>query len=327
MRRAHVLFTLIVAAAMALAACGAPAATSAPTQAAATSGPATQAQATMAPATAAGEKVLLDEVRERGILIVSTDPNYAPQSVLKQGGTRTAGTQCASDQMTGGELEGFDIDVALELGKRLGVETCFVTPSWDTITAGNWGDRWDISVGSMTITPERQQVLFFTTPYYYTPAQFAAAEDAGYSSLDDLSGEAVCVGTATTYESYLNGELKTGPGVRIITEPPANVEVVPLETDQECAQSIAAGRPEFKAYLTSATVVEQNIKDGVPVEKLGDPVYLEELAVAIDKQHTLKPETLVEELDKAVKAMHDDGTLTELSNKWFEIDLTTAPAD
>jgi polar amino acid transport system substrate-binding protein len=277
--------------------------------------------ATVAP-TQPAETGLLGEVMKRGYILVSTDPNYAPQSVLKQGGQRTAGTKCPSDALTAGELEGFDIDVAVELGKRLGVETCFATPSWDTITAGNWGGRWDISVGSMTITPERQQALHFTSPYYFTPAQFAAAQDAGISSLADLNGKAICVGTATTYETFLNGQLQTSPGVQVSGQPPSDVTVVPLDTDQECAQAIAAGRQDFGAYLTSATVVEQNIKDGVPVVKVGDPVFLEELAVAVDKSHQLDPTSLVQRLDEAVQAMHSDGTLSQFSQKWFGIDLT-----
>ncbi len=270
---------------------------------------------------------LLAQVKQRGTLVVSTDANYAPQSVLKSDGARTAGTKCASDQLTAGELEGFDIDVALELGRRLGVETCFATPSWDIITAGNWSDQWDISVGSMTITPGRQEVLHFTTPYYYTPAQFAAAAGAGITSLEGLNGQAVCVGTATTYESWLNGDLEALglPDSSIYAQAPTGVKIVPLETDQECAQAIAAGRTDFVAYLTSNTVVEQNIADGVPVVKVGSPVYSEDLAVAIDKAHSLDAMPLVTELDKAVQAMHTDGTLTRLSTQWFGLDLTQAP--
>jgi polar amino acid transport system substrate-binding protein len=269
----------------------------------------------------------LAKIKQRGYITVSTDPNYAPQSVLKQGGTRTAGTKCPSDQFTGGELEGFDIDTALELGKRLGVETCFATPEWDSITAGNWGDRWDISVGSMTITTARQKVLDFTTPYYYTPAQMAAAKDAGITSLDQLAGKAVCAGTSTTYEAWLNNDKAALglPDESIYAQPPANITVVPLATDQECAQAIASGRKDFVAYLTSATVVDQGIAQGVPVVKVGSPVYSEDLAVAIDKAHTLPVATLVSALDDAVKAMHADGTLTKLSNQWFGVDLTQAP--
>jgi polar amino acid transport system substrate-binding protein len=272
----------------------------------------------------AAPKDWLGKVTQRGTLVVSTDPNYAPQSVLKAGGSRTANSKCASDQTTSGEMEGFDVDVALELGKRLGVETCFVTPSWDAITAGNWADRWDISVGSMTITTARQKVLNFTTPYYYTPAQFAAKKDAGINSLADLSGKAVCVGTSTTYESWLNGDM-AGLGLppeNVYAQPPKNVTVVPLASDQDCAQSIAAGRTDFVAYLTSATVVDQNISQGVPVVKVGSPVYSENLAVAIDKAHTLDVASFDAKLDDAVKAMHSDGTLTKLSMQWFKADLT-----
>lgn len=270
---------------------------------------------------------LLDQIQQRGTIIVSTDPNYAPQSVLKQDGKRTEGTKCASDQLTAGELEGFDIDTAVELGKRLGVETCFVTPSWDTITAGSWGNQWDISVGSMTITTARQQALHFTTPYYYTPAQFAAAQDAGISTPADLNGKAICVGTATTYESWLNGDLQgLGlPETSLYAQAPTGITVVPLETDQECAQAIAAGRTDFVAYLTSDTVVNENIAAGVPVVKIGSPVFSEDLAVAIDKSHSLDPTSLVSRLDEAVKAMHADGTLSGFSMTWFGVDLTQAP--
>jgi polar amino acid transport system substrate-binding protein len=275
---------------------------------------------------AAPPKDYLEKVKQRGTLIVSTDPNYAPQSALKQGGKRNATTKCATDQTTSGELEGFDIDVALELGKRLGVETCFVTPDWATITAGNWGDRWDISVGSMTITIPRQKALYFTSPYYYTPAQMAVAKDAGINSLADLAGKAVCAGKSTTYESWLNNDM-TGLGLppeNVFAQPPAKITVVPLDTDQACAQAIASGRKDFVAYLTAATVVDQNIAQGVPVVKLGSPVYSENLAVAVDKQHTLDATTLVSALDTAVKAMHSDGTLTQLSMKWYKADLTQA---
>jgi polar amino acid transport system substrate-binding protein len=283
--------------------------------------------ATPTPATPTAVPDLLGNIMARGYLLVSTDANYAPQSVLKSDGARTEGTKCPSDALTAGELEGFDIDVAVELGRRLGVETCFTTPSWDTITAGNWGDRWDISVGSMTITTARQQILNFTSPYYYTPAQFAAAQDAGIASLADLSGKAVCVGTATTYDAWLNGDM-AGLGLpesSIYAQPPSGVTVVPLETDQECAQAIAAGRTDFVAYLTSATVVDQNIAAGVPVVKVGDPVYSEDLSVAIDKSHSLDPASLVSKLDEFVDAMHADGTLTRFSQQWFGADLTQAP--
>ena len=113
---------------------------------------------------------LLSTIKARGTLVISTDPAYPPQSALKENPQRTAGSKCTSDQKTLGELEGFDIDVATAVAKGIGVEACFVTPDWTLITAGNWAGRWDISVGSMTITPERAKALYFAQPYYTTPA-------------------------------------------------------------------------------------------------------------------------------------------------------------
>jgi len=109
----------------------------------------------------------LAEVCEAGVIVVSTDPAYPPQSFLNE---------------ETGDYEGFDIDVATEIATRLGVEVEFTDPTFDAVVAGNWGGRWDMSVGSVTVTTERMEVLDFTQAYYYTPAQVAvydasAAED------------------------------------------------------------------------------------------------------------------------------------------------------
>ncbi len=104
-----------------------------------------------------GADDVLNEILTAGVIKVSTDANYAPQSFLNDKG----------------ELEGFDISVAKEVAKRLGVKVKFITPDWDLITAGKWGKRWDLSIGSMTPTVERMNALHFTLPYYSTAAQFA----------------------------------------------------------------------------------------------------------------------------------------------------------
>ena len=95
---------------------------------------------------------LLDDIKNRGYLLVSTDPNYEPQSFLNTDGERPEDTVCPTDALTTAEMQGFDVDVAIAVGEALGVETCFATPNWDIITAGNWADKWDVSIGSMTIT-------------------------------------------------------------------------------------------------------------------------------------------------------------------------------
>lgn len=269
---------------------------------------------------------LLDAIKERGYILVSTDPNYEPQSFLNTAGSRPSDTKCPSDALTTAEMQGFDVDVAKAIGESLGVETCFATPSWDAITAGNWADKWDVSVGSMTITTARQQILDFSVPYYYTPAVIAVRADAGITDLAGLEGQALCAGAATTYEQWLNHDMAgLGlPEASIYAEAP-NVTVVPLETDQECAQAIASGREDFVGYVTSSTVVDANIAAGFPVVKLGSPVYSEDLAAAFDKSSTLPTDTLRAEVDKLFNAMHADGRLSALSNQWFDMDLTQSP--
>jgi polar amino acid transport system substrate-binding protein len=269
---------------------------------------------------------LLDAIKERGYVMISTDPNYEPQSFLNTDGKRPSDTKCPSDALTTAEMQGFDVDVAKAVGEGLGVETCFATPDWDIITAGSWADKWDVSVGSMTITTARQQILNFSVPYYYTPAMIAVRADAGISSMADLEGQALCVGTSTTYEFWLNGD-KEGLGLpdsSIYAQPPS-VTVVPLPTDQECAQAIAAGREDFVGYVTSDTVVNANIAAGFPVVKLGSAVYSEDLAAAFDKSSSLPTDSLREEVNKIFNAMHSDGRLSALSIKWLGEDLTKVP--
>ena len=269
---------------------------------------------------------LLDDIKDRGYIMVSTDPNYEPQSFLNTEGKRPADSKCPSDALTTAEMQGFDVDVAKAVGEGLGVETCFATPDWDIITAGSWSDKWDVSIGSMTVTTARQQILDFSVPYYYTPAMIAVRADAGITSLADLDGQALCAGTSTTYEFWLDHDMEgLGlPASSIYAEAP-NVTVVPLPTDQECAQAIAAGREDFVGYVTSVTVVNANIAAGFPVVKLGSAVYSEDLAAAFDKTSTLPTDTLRAEVDKIFNAMHSDGRLSALSIQWLGEDLTKVP--
>jgi polar amino acid transport system substrate-binding protein len=270
---------------------------------------------------------LLSAIKARGYILVSTDPNYEPQSFLNTNGKRPADTKCPSDALTTAEMQGFDVDVAHKIGDALGVETCFATPSWDLITAGNWADKWDISVGSMTITVDRQKILNFSVPYYYTPAVVAVRNDSGFKSLADLAGKKLCAGTSTTYESWINNDMAALglPESSVYAKPPAGVQAVTVETDQECAQALAAGRKDFDGYVTSGTVVDANIAAGMPVIKLGNPVYSEDLAAAVDKSASKSTDALLAEVNKTITAMHADGTLTNLSNTWFKSDLTQAP--
>ena len=250
---------------------------------------------------------LLDQVMDAGKLLVSTDPNYAPQSFLDDAG----------------ELDGFDVETAEEVAKRLGVEIEFVTPDWDIITAGGWAGRWDVSIGSMTPTDERSEVLWFTGAYYYTPAVFAIHKDnSDIKSVEDLSDKVVGLGTATTYESWLNGELSILGG-EIMYDPPAGVGVKPYTTDSEAVQDLALGDGvRLDAVMSAQPTIQEAMNSGVPLKYLGTPAFYEPLVFALDKSRGTS-DKMVAKLDEILDEMHSDGTLTEMSLKWYGIDITT----
>ena len=260
---------------------------------------------TAAPAQTTGD--LLDQVTKAGKLLVSTDPNYAPQSFLNDKG----------------ELDGFDVAVAKEVAKRMGVEVEFVTPDWDMITGGNWGSRWDLSIGSMTPTEDRAQVLWFTDPYYYTPASFAVHKDnTSIKSPADLTGKSVGLGTATTYEAYLAGSLKIMGG-EIMYDPPAGLNVKPYTTDAEAIQDLALGDgTRLDAVMSAQPTIQSAIASGQPLKYIGTPAFYEPLAFALDKSRGPSDQMLAK-LNETIKAMHEDGTLTALSEQFYGIDLTT----
>jgi polar amino acid transport system substrate-binding protein len=295
MKKMYVLASMLVVAALALSACGA--------------------------ATPAAPANLLDDIKQRGYIVVGTDPNYMPQSGLNTAGTRPADTKCPTELYTPAEMQGFDVEVAAEVGKRLSVETCFATPDWDSVAAGGWAGRWDISVGSMTIKPPRPDIFHFSTPYYAPTGVVGVPADSTLTSVDDLAGKAVCVATATTYLDWVNGALDLSPA-DIYAQPPAGLTIVELPTDQECPQALEAGREDFVAYVTSKTVVDSNVAAGMAVKQLGGDLFREKDAIAIDKAAPLDPTSLATAVDNAVKEMHADGALSALSVKWFGTDLT-----
>ena len=261
--------------------------------------PASQAAESAAPI-AGG---LLEQVLNEGTITMSTDPEYPPQSSLKADGT----------------YEGFDIDVGTEIAERLGVEIEFETPTWDALTAGNWNGRWDFSVGSMTITTDREKVIAFTEPYYYTPAQMAVQADSTITSVEELAGKKVCVGSSTTYQQWIEGTLDFG--TKTPDAAPEGIEVVALPTDRNCAESWQSGRSDFEGWLSSSTTVQGAIDEGLPVKAVGDPVFAEPLAVAFDRSGP-DPSDMVTRVNAILEEMRSDGTLKSLSEKWFSTDLT-----
>jgi len=269
---------------------------------------------------------LLADILARGVLRISTDPAYPPQSELVEDATIPADTKCTGEEHVAAEFTGFDIDVAVEIAKRLSVEPCFVTPDWTLITGGNWSGRWDISVGSMTITPERMQALYFSLPYYTTPAAFYVhGDNTSITTLEDLSGKRIGVCSGCTYESYLDGSLEI-PG-ETITFTVTDAEVTGYDTDTSALQDLALGDGvRLDGAMTALPTGQGFIDSGQPIKQLGEPAYFEYLAAAFDRNSSFDSTALRAKVTEIIAGMHSDGTLKALSEQYYGTDLATPGA-
>ncbi|MBB3066737.1 ABC transporter substrate-binding protein [Limibacillus halophilus] len=247
----------------------------------------------------------LDRVMAEKQLVMSSDPAYPPQSFLNDNN----------------EMDGFDVDVGREIAKRLGVELKIITPSWEVITAGNWQGRWDMSVGSMTPTTQRAEVLDFPAIYYYVPAAFAVHKDSSAQSLADLNGKTIGVCGGCTYEAYLNKNLVIDAvGTPEFTYDVDAGEIRSYETDTNAFDDLRLGDgTRLDAVMSALPTIMEAIKNNYPLRVVGEPGFYEPLAVATDKGD----DEFNAKIAEAVQAMHDDGTLAALSEKWYGVDYTT----
>ncbi len=256
----------------------------------------------------------LSVICKNGTIRIATDPKYKPASWY--------------DVKTG-SWNGFDVDVANEIAKRLGVSTDIQAHNWDVITAGSWNDRWDLSVGSMTDTVAREKLFDFTPAYYYTPAGVAVAQ-ANTSINDvstDLNGKKICVGVSTTYQDYLKKTLVLGAGAPKFSFVVDNPQILTFTTDTDALDKLALGDGvACDAAISAVPIIQAYIDDGGPIKLVGDPLYFEPLSIALDKNSPVDQATLLAAVSSIVKDMHDDGTLSALSQKWWKTDLTTSNA-
>ena len=250
----------------------------------------------------AGE--VLDRVLAAKNLKVATDASWAPQSFMNDKN----------------EMDGFDVDIAKEIGKHLGVSVEFVTPGWDIITAGNWQGRWDMHVGSMTPTKKRAEIFDFPAVYYYTPAAVAVHKDSKAEKLADLNGKVIGATATSTFDAYANHDLTLdAAGAPSFTYEFKAGEVKSYANSTTAFDDLRLGDgARLDAVVSSLPSILDAEKAGYPIKQLGKPVFFEPLAVAIE--HGDKE--LGEKIAEAVEAMKADGTLSKLSVKWYGVDYT-----
>ena len=232
---------------------------------------------------------LAKTIVERGSIVVANDANYPPQSSI--------------DPRTG-RLHGFDVDVAKRVGRILGLKVVFKNPAWEYVPKGLRRGLYDVSIGSMEITPAREAILSFTAPYYYSAAQVIVKKGGPQiSSVSSLYGKRVGVGRDTTYKAFL----EMYPQVLLRT----------FVTDADAFPALGSGKVEF--VLTNWATGRQAIRSGQPFTFSGNALFHDRLAFALRQG---QPD-LWELLDYTVRRMHRSGALRDMSMKWYHYNWAT----
>lgn len=265
----------------------------------------------------------LAQIEARGTLVEYFEDDYPPQSISVKGATRPANTKCADNQLTAAEVTGYDNEVPKLIAKKLGVEPCFVAPTWTEVTAGNWGDRLDIAYGSGSINADRMERLYMTQPYYAVPNMYFVPKGSPYRKPADLDGKEIGACADCSHELYLNGELEI-PTVDVKLDV-KNPKVVTFETEEPGLAAAAKGK--IDAFLAADPVGRARIKEGEPLREIPDVAFTYYPSGFVDKGSGLEAKAFVERVNGIVQGFQADGTLKRLSMKWFGKDYASEAAN
>ncbi len=216
------------------------------------------------------------------------------------------------------ELAGFDVDVARAFAARLGVTLNLATPGWETIVSGHWQGRWDICICSMSPTEERAKVLSFPARYYSSPAVLTVHKNEQHiTSIADISGKRIGVGTGSSYENYLNKALVI-PGAAPIAYPFHDVIVIPGDETVNFRNLALGPGVRLDAIVSDLATARATIDATHALKIVGPVLYAEPNVVATEKGDPEWDNTVI----RTFNELRADGTLSRISQKWFGQDIT-----
>ena len=248
----------------------------------------------------------LERVKSKGVLKVATSPNWPPQSFMNDNN----------------EMDGFDVDVAKEVAKRLGVKVKFVTPDWSIITSGRWNGRWDLSVGSMTPTKKRAEVLDFPTIYHYSTNSFVVHKDSKAMKMSDLEGKKIGVAAGSTGDLYMKRNLVidavNAPEVKYAFN---TDDIKPYTMIAPALDDLRLGDGvRLDAIIDNRNAMIKAVENGYPFRVLDGVAFAEPLALATDKGDA----EFNQKLEEIIRAMRSEGVMKTFSLKWYGVDNTKA---
>ncbi|WP_092332597.1 amino acid ABC transporter substrate-binding protein [Desulfosporosinus hippei] len=232
-----------------------------------------------------------NKIKEKGEFVIGLDDNYPP----------------AGFRDKAGELVGFDIDLAKEAAKRLGVKAVFKPVQWDGVLLNLKSGEIDLIWNALGITPERQKEIGFTDSYMADRNIIVVKAGSPIKSKADLAGKTVGLQLGSTAEpavtkDEISSKLK---------------EIRKFESPTVALMDLDAGR--IDAVVTN----EMNARYLVTTEKTADKYYIlteqegdfgkEPFGVGV----RLEDKTFLTELNRVLNEMKADGTAAKISNEWF----------
>lgn len=208
------------------------------------------------------------------------------------------------------ESKGFEVDVWNEIGKRAGYEIEFQTAKFSGLMGMLDAGKVDTVAHQMSTTPERKEKYDFSETYAYSKYKFIIPKDSNITKVEELKGKKVGCVLGGNGEKTIK-ELNEKENLELEIVP---FDGVPMEKDIEAGRIDAGWLSEVKAKTT----IEQG-KLNLKVADINTGVY-EINQYPFRKEEASKE--IIENVNKAIKEMHEDGKFTELSNKWFGLDTT-----
>ncbi|PSU47210.1 amino acid ABC transporter substrate-binding protein [Photobacterium frigidiphilum] len=205
------------------------------------------------------------------------------------------------------QLQGFEVDLWDEIGKRNDYNVEYVTASFSGLFGLLDTGRIDTISNQITITPERQAKFLFAEPYVIDGAQLVVRKgNTEIKSTADLADKTVGVNLGSNYEQLLR-QLDNAAQINIKTY------------DAGIEHDVALGRTDA-FVMDRLSSIELIKKANLPLELAGEPFETIENAWPFVKNE--KGEKLRNEVNTALNAMREDGTLADISMKWFDTDIT-----
>ena len=230
----------------------------------------------------------LDQIKAAGALRVGTEGTYAPFTFHDQSGA----------------LVGFDVEIAQEIAKRLGVKAQFVEGPWDGLIAGIDANRYDVVINEVGITDARKQKYDFSDPYIASKAVLIVkADNTAITSFADLKGKKA----AQTLTSNF-GKLAQDNGAELVGTDGFDQSIaLVLQGRADATINDSLSFYDFKKHQPDANVKIAATQSNADYS-----------GVLLAKG---KPE-LVAAINKAIADIKSDGTYAKISQKYFGTDVS-----